>query len=220
MTHQQYYNRLMQNVPRPLLPDEPKPFESPRLRGPHLFLHEIGETVLFIMLIYCTVNIATIRYVVEGPSMAPNFESDQGIIVDRLVYLLSEPGRGDVVIFHNPENPQVDFIKRVIGLPGETVRIFIGRVYINGMLLDEPYIQEFCQNQRCDGTWQLGKDQYFVLGDNREHSYDGHSFGPIPRQLIVGQAWIRYWPPAEWGVIPHYTYGRIPAISLQTPERP
>ena len=93
--------------------------------------------------------------------------------------------------------------------PGETVQIREGRVYVNGAKLDEAYIAEFCR-AGCDGTWTLKNDEYFVLGDNRPNSFDSHSFGPIARSLIVGEAWIRYWPPQDVGVIQRPAYGVIP----------
>jgi signal peptidase I len=178
----------------------------PRLASRRSLLREALETLLLIVSIYCLVNLATARYVVEGASMAPNFSSDQFIIVSRLAYLLGSPSRGDVIVFHNPQDPSHDFIKRVIGLPGEAVQIADGKVYIDGAPLDEPYVAELCQNHRCDNTWTLDADHYFVLGDNRSHSHDGHSFGPLDRSLIIGKAWIRYWPPTDWGIIPHYDY--------------
>jgi signal peptidase I len=181
----------------------------PRLASRRSLPREILETLLLIASIYCIVNLATARYVVEGASMAPNFRTDQFIVVSRLAYLLGKPARGDVIVFHNPEDPAHDFIKRVIGLPGETVKTVNGKVYIDGVALDEPYVAELCRDQRCDGTWTLDADHYFVLGDNRSHSHDGHSFGPLDRSLIIGQAWIRYWPPSDWGIIPHYDYGPL-----------
>src|SRR5262249_30318833 len=127
--------------------------------------------------------------------------------------------RGDVIVLHDPGNPNQDFIKRVIGLPGEKVEIKKGRVYANGELLDEPYIAEFCTNG-CDGSWEIKAGQYFVLGDNRAHSYDGHSCGPVNRSLIVGQAWIRYWPLSDIGVIQHPRYAsKLPGIGQIQPTR-
>jgi signal peptidase I len=184
-----------------------KSLEHPRLRSRRSLFRETVETLLWVASIYCLVNLATARYVVEGSSMEPNFHNDQFIVVNRTAYLLGAPARGDVIVFHNPENPARDFIKRVIGLPGEQVVIRDGKVYINGILLNEPYVAELCQDRLCDGAWTIDTEHYFVLGDNRSHSHDGHSFGPLNRSLIIGQAWIRYWPPSAWSAIPHYDYG-------------
>jgi signal peptidase I len=92
-------------------------------------------------------------------------------------------------------------IKRVIGLPGERVTIRGGRVYIDGSLLDEPYVLDYCTSPSCDGEWQLGPDEYFVLGDNRRHSLDSHSFGPVQRAAIKGIARASYWPLYDAGLI-------------------
>jgi signal peptidase I len=181
----------------------------PRLASPRSLVREAFETMLLIVSIYCLVNLSTARYVVEGASMAPNFQTDQFIIVSRVAYLFGAPARGDVIVFHNPQDPSHDFIKRVIGLPGETVQILDGKAYINGAPIDEPYVAELCKNQVCDRTWTLDADHYIVLGDNRSHSHDSHSFGPLDRSLIIGKAWIRYWPPPDWSLIPHYDYGPL-----------
>jgi signal peptidase I len=191
-----------------------RPQISPRLYGLHRLSHtlrgvslrDVAETLFAVLMLYCMINLATARYVVEGASMEPTFRSDQFVVVNRLPYLLGSPARGDVIVFHNPENPSQDFIKRVIGLPGEMIRIEDGRVFVNEMPLEEPYIVERCGNHRCDGNWTVGPDQYFVLGDNRSHSRDGHNFGPVDRNLIIGLAWVRYWPPKDWGVITHQDF--------------
>ncbi len=193
---------------------------------------DILEIVALIVIIYTLVNLSTARAIVEGPSMQPNFYTGQLVIVNRFAYYFSQPQRGDVVVLNNPTDACKDFvknknvieipfltqtdtngqcedlIKRVVGLPGETIQIKEGRVYANGTLLDEPYIEKFC-TVGCDGTWHLGPDEYMVLGDNRTNSYDGHNFGPINRRLIVGQAWIRYWPLPVAGMIPHPAYGQV-----------
>jgi signal peptidase I len=134
--------------------------------------------------------------------MQPNFHTGQFLIVSRVNYLLGEPQRGDIVVFQYPLNPQEDYIKRVIGLPGETVEIRETLVYVNGALLDEPYINEPCTPTHCaDRVWELTTDEYFVMGDNRNHSSDSRAFGAVPQRLIIGEALIRYWPPQDWGFV-------------------
>ncbi len=206
-----------------------RPGLSPR-RG---LARDVLEIVALIVIIYTLVNLSTARAIVEGPSMQPNFYTGQLVIVNRFAYYFSGPARGDVVVLNNPSdsckdiarskavielpfltpstsNGQCeDLIKRVIGLPGETIEIEDGRVFVNDNMIEEPYIREFC-DRGCDGKWTLGPEQYFVLGDNRRNSYDSHQFGPINRHLIVGQAWIRYWPLQDAGMIPHPVYGPNP----------
>jgi signal peptidase I len=206
-----------------------RPGLSPR-RG---WWRDLLEIIALIVIIYTLVNLSTARAIVEGPSMQPSFYTGQLVIVNRFAYYFSEPQRGDVVVLNNPteacknvarsrgvieipflspstpSNSQCeDLIKRVIGLPGETIEIEDGRIFANDTLLEEPYIQSYC-NVGCDGKWTLGPDEYFVLGDNRRNSYDSHSFGAVKRSLIVGQAWIRYWPLQDAGIIPHPRYGPI-----------
>jgi len=203
----------------PVPAEEPVP-QHPPLRSRNTLLRDVVEIVLLVVTIYTLVNLATSRAVVEGASMKPNFATGQLVIINRFAYYFNSPARGDVIVLHNPRQDQEDFIKRVVGLPGETIQIKEGRVYANGTLLDEPYVEEFC-TAGCDGTWTLDNDHYFVLGDNRNHSYDSHSFGPIQRSLIVGQAWIRYWPLSDFEIINHPGYGQIskerPPLPTPTP---
>jgi len=155
-----------------------------------------------VALIYTLVNLASARFVVDGPSMQPNFATGQFVIVSRVNYLLTDPQRGDVVVFHYPGDPTQDYIKRVIGLPGDTVEIRDTFVYVNGKELNETYINEPCSVNTCrNSSWTLGSDQFFMMGDNRNHSSDSRFFGPVERHFIVGKALIRYWPPQDWGII-------------------
>jgi signal peptidase I len=185
---------ILTGVPQPDIQREPS------------FFRELVETVLLIAAIYAFVNLATARFVVDGHSMLPNFTTDQFIIVSRLSYIVGEPKRGDVVVFHYPLQDDRDFIKRIIGLPGETVTILDGKVYINDKLIEEPYITNWCRSKSCDGTWEIGPDDYFVLGDNRGASKDSQDFGPVGRKYIVGRAFVRYWPLQDIGLIDHWDY--------------
>lgn len=170
-------------------------------------LREIAETVVLIAVIFTLVNLACARFVVDGPSMQPNFHTGQFIIVSRVNYLLGNPHRGEVVVFHYPNNPTQDYIKRVVGLPGDTVEIRDTLVYVNGDLLNEPYINEPCQPSSCrNNSWTLGEDEYFMMGDNRNNSRDSRVFGPITKNRIIGEAIIRYWPPQDWGIVTRYRF--------------
>lgn len=160
---------------------------------------ELLETLLLVGAVYLATTLLTARFVVEGPSMQPNLETGQFLVVDRTRYLRQEPEYGDLVVFHYPQNPTDDYVKRVVGLPGDTVVFKDAQLYVNDVAVREPYINEPCHPERCeDARWTLGTDEFFVMGDNRNYSQDSRTFGPVPRRLIIGEAWLRYWPPAEW----------------------
>jgi signal peptidase I len=177
-------------------------YPRPKLRrqGFASFAREILETLVLVVAIYSLVRLATASFMVVGPSMQPNFYDYQFLLVSRVNYLLGNPARGDIIVFHYPRDPEQDYIKRVIGVPGDTVEIHDEQVYVNGVALSEPYINEPCRT--CStGSWTLGPDQFFVMGDNRNHSSDSRYFGLVDRHFIVGQALIRYWPPGNWGIV-------------------
>jgi len=163
-------------------------------------LRELLQLVLIVIVVRLSMDTLLPRYVVDGASMEPTFSTSERVIVDRVTMLLGGPSRGDVVVLDSPRQDEL-LIKRVIGLPGETVTLREGRVYVNGQLLEEPYVAEFCTSRSCNGTWELGSDEYFVLGDNRSHSLDSHSFGPVQRGAIKGVARLRYWPPDELDIL-------------------
>lgn len=200
----------------PLTPTETR--SAPGLVSRRSVWRDAIEILVLIAIIYTLVNLATTRYEVVGDSMLPNFFTGEHVIVNRFAYYFGGPARGDVIVMIDPRDHSLNFIKRMIGLPGETVQIKEGRVYVNGTLLDEPYIHEFCA-VNCDGEWKLKSDEYFVLGDNRPVSFDSHILGPVQRNLIVGQAWILYWPINDIGVISRPTYSPIsPSLPSGTPS--
>ena len=167
-------------------------------------LREIVDTALLMLLIFIVVRVAVHTFRIEGISMEPNLHDGQYLIVNKLVYYLHPPQRGDIVVFHYPRNPRRDFIKRVIGLPGEKVEIRGEHIFINDKELGEPYAVH--KGNYAWGPQVMGPDEYFVLGDNRNSSSDSHNWGPVPRDDIIGKAWISYWPPNYWGFVPHYSY--------------
>jgi signal peptidase I len=181
-----------------------------RARG---FAREVLETLILIGAIYALVNLATVRFIVEGPSMQPNFHTGQVLVISRMAYLFGNPTRGDIVVFNPPNKPpdEPPYIKRVIGTPGDTVEIRDAKVYVNGQMLDEPYINEPCQPSSCQAAkWELGPNEYFVMGDNRNHSQDSRAFGKVTRDRIIGEALIRYWPPPDWGIVNRIAYPDSP----------
>jgi signal peptidase I len=179
------------------LADDLAPYPKKRPGG---FFNELARTVLLVLVIYLAANLTIPRYEVEGHSMEPNFHDQDRIVVSRLSYWLGEPQRGDVVVLDL--DGQTDLLKRIIGLPGERVQIIEGQVYINGAAIHEPYVAALCATYSCrDREWVLADDEYFVLGDNRNHSRDSHDFGPINRSQIVGKVVLSYWPPTDWSII-------------------
>ncbi|MBN2084334.1 MAG: signal peptidase I [Anaerolineales bacterium] len=172
----------------------PTQTDGSRLRA---IVTEVLQTIVLAGVFYFVISLLTARVVVEGPSMRPTLLSGEWIVVNRLTYRIGSPQRGDVIVFLPPTNAQTDdLIKRVIGLPGETVGIRDGLVWINGAPLEEAYVSGTTYP---DNEWQLGENALFVMGDNRPISLDSRSFGPINLSEVVGKAWLIYWPPGEWG---------------------
>jgi len=137
--------------------------------------------------------------------MEPGLHEGQRLLVNKVVYRFHEPERGDIVIFRPPGDPEATpYIKRIIGLPGDTVRVKDGKVYINDSPLDEPYIKG-PPSYRFSGT-KVPEDNYFVLGDNRNNSNDSHNGWTVPRQNMLGKAWLSVWPPQAWGLAPNHTW--------------
>ena len=174
----------------------------PAIRLPGIW-REGFDLLAMVVLVFVLVELAIPRFMVEGRSMQPNFQDGQRLIVSRVHYLFGNPGRGDIVVFNSPRNPDGEpLIKRVIGLPGETVEIREQMVYVNGVPLEEPYINEPCTPSHCrDNMWELGTDEYFFMGDNRNHSNDSRRFGPVNYENIIGETLICYWPPSNWGIV-------------------
>lgn len=148
-------------------------------------------------------------FIVSGASMDNTFESGQYLIVDQVSYYFEEPKRGEVVIFRYPKDPSKFFIKRVIGLPGDTVTIensivtITSETYPDGFVLDEPYIKSMDAPQNLDET--LGEREYFVMGDNRDESSDSRSWGVLQEERIVGRAFLRLFPPSQLEYLPGAT---------------
>jgi signal peptidase I len=149
--------------------------------------------------------IAEARYI-PSESMLPTLQVNDHLVVEKLSYRFNDPERGDIIVFMPREELQQQnpsfrnaFIKRVIGLPGETVEVFGGRVYVNGVALDEPYTA--AAPSYVWGPAVVPDDAYLVLGDNRNNSLDSHFWGYVPRQNIIGRAAVRFWPPDRIGTI-------------------
>lgn len=174
-------------------------------------LREVISTLLVALLIFLGVQVTVESRVVEGLSMEPSLHNDQRVLVIKASYWFGDPQRGDVIIFDHPEDPGRTIIKRVIALPGEEVEIKDGQVYITDInddtfILDEPYINE--EPNYTYGPRVVPEDEYFVLGDNRNHSTDSHSWGMLPGDNVIGEAWLLYWPLSEWHLISGWCYSQ------------
>ena len=139
---------------------------------------------------------------VEGTSMMPLISDQERIFINKFVYRFEPIGRGDVVVFWYPLDRSKSFIKRVVGLPGDTVEIREGQVYLNGVLLQEPYIPPESDDFGTYSPTHVPKGEYFVMGDHRTSSNDSRIFGPVPRKFIYGKAVFAYWPVDHFGSIP------------------
>ncbi|MFW6115578.1 MAG: signal peptidase I [Chloroflexota bacterium] len=189
-------------------PDREARFQ-PRVSKGRSLLRELVETALLALIVFLVLNTLTGRFQVRGSSMEPTLQNGQYLVISKLAYWLGPPERGDIVVFHPPTGVSDDYIKRIVGLPGEQIRIEGGEIRVDGVLLEEGYVIE---QGPYSGTWKLGAQEYFVLGDNRGNSSDSHTWGTLPRENIIGKAWLSYWPPEAWGLIDHEDF--------PTPSRP
>ena len=164
------------------------------------FFLDIIETLILAVVLFFGINAISARVRVDGFSMRPTLDDGEFVLVSKLNYKLSNVQRGDIIVFHFPLDPQQELIKRVIGLPGDTVQIKDGKVSVNGQVLDEPYIAEA---PRYGSQWEVPADMLFVLGDNRNDSSDSHAWGFLPYENVVGKAVLIYWPPPLWKLIEH-----------------
>jgi signal peptidase I len=164
----------------------------------HSWLRDIVVSVLasafIFMFLYNPVR-------VEGTSMQPELRDQDRLFIDRFFFRFEKIERGDVVVFHYPRDPEKSYIKRVIGLPGDTVSIRQGRVFINNQPIDEPYVPRRYRDTRSMAELVVPPDEYFVMGDHRSISSDSRDFGPVDRDLIYGKAAFIYWPADNMGVV-------------------
>jgi signal peptidase I len=198
-------------------PTASEPTETNQPATIWLLLRELLETIVLSLVIFLLIRVVIQNYRIESHSMEPNFREGQFILVNKLAFKFGEPSRGEVIVFHNPGNIEEDYIKRVIGLPGDVVEVRDQTVYVNGQVLAEPYATNpFRDNY---GPEVVPDDHLFVMGDNRGNSSDSRRIGSIPEELIVGQAWLRVWPFDKWGFITHYQLepGQPAGVSQSAP---
>lgn len=185
------------------------------------FVWELAQTVVLALIIFFAMRAVVQNFKVEGTSMEPTLHHNQFLVINKATYarvdgtplerlfvggdraggapvfLFGPPVKGDIVVFRFPGQPEKDFIKRIIAVPGDAVEIRGGRVYLNGMPVEEPYT-------RGGATYDaparmVPEGYYFVLGDNRPNSSDSHVWGFVPVSHLIGKAWFAYWPPSDWG---------------------
>lgn len=194
---------------------QPAPEVTPARQEWKQFLREILETVGLAVILFLVINVISARVRVEGYSMLPTLDNGEYVLISRLSYILGGYQRGDIIVFRPPMYPDApfwqrlfglpgfadnyeDYIKRIIGLPGDTVRIANGTVYINDVPLIEPYI---VAPPDYSNEWTVPEGQLFVLGDNRNNSADSHAWGFLPEENVLGKALVVYWPFAHFTII-------------------
>jgi len=171
-------------------------------------LREVVITILIAVAVFALLRFTVQSYTVVMSSMKPTFEEGECIMVNKMSYRSSGPQRGDVIVFNPPFDSQFPFIKRVIGLPGETVEVKDGKVFIDGIPLEEDeYIMEPPDEPM--PAQEIPENEYFVLGDNRTNSNDSRNNWMVPRDNIIGKAWFTYWPPSRLSVVKHYSYPEL-----------
>jgi len=211
--------------------DGPRKSASSVTRG----LAEISRTLLLAAIVFVGARTVVLPFEVEGASMTPNLHDHERVLVNRTVYFhfdldrlinwipgvsagsdhdfypFHQPQRGDVVVLNPPLTSPQPYIKRIVGLPGESIEFRDGYVYVNGQKLDEPYIKGAITDCRGVPYCKIDKipDGYvYVLGDNRNNSQDSRVFGPVKIENIIGKAWFSNWPLTDVGIIPHYDYAK------------
>lgn len=171
------------------------------------FFLDIIEVVVFAIAIFLFIYLLVMQpHRIKGSSMIPNFQDGEYLLSDKISYRLREPKRGDVIVFEAPGAKGDEFIKRIIGTPGDTVSVKDGKVYVNGQLLQETYLPADLKTSggtflKEGGEVTIPNDYYFVLGDNRPFSSDSRAWGLVAKSKITGRAWFIYWPPEAFGTV-------------------
>ncbi len=188
----------MENFQSEIIPEPGEPGQE----GSHWLrnLLDIVETLVIALVLFAGINTISARIRVDGHSMEPTLHTGEFVIVNKLAYKFGSVNIGDVIVFHPPNNPTEEYIKRVIGLPGDHVVIKDGEVMVNDQVLEEPYIYAAPGYQT---DLIVDDNGLFVLGDNRNNSSDSHSWGTVPMENVIGKAVVIYWPPQNWGLINH-----------------
>ncbi len=167
------------------------------------FIREVIETITLTLLVLFIIHGIVQSFRIDGPSMEPTFATNEYVLVNKTAYLFHTPQRGDVIAFRYPLDIHKSFIKRVVAIPGDTIQITNTTVRVNGTLLHEPYASSNVDTY--EHTWILGQGQFFVMGDNRENSFDSRSWGPLEQSYIIGKVIAVYWPFPNWSFVNTYS---------------
>ena len=201
------YNALRKNIGgfvlefTPLEEDSLDPGEpSQESQSVKRFFVDLLETIILAVVLFFAINAVSARVRVDGFSMVPTLQNGEYVLVNRLAYRTKLPERGDIIVFQSTQANDLDLIKRVIGVPGDTVTISGGMVEVNGQVLNEPYI---AAAPVYNGEWSVPEGNLFVLGDNRNDLSDSHAWGLLPIENVIGKAILIYWPIPEWNLIDH-----------------
>lgn len=178
-------------------------WSAPRERQGATLAREFAETLALIVFIFFGIRAVVQNFRIEGQSMEPTLHTEQYVLVNKLAYRgFGEPQRGDIVVFNAWDRAgDKDFIKRIIGVPGDVVEIKDGTVFVGDDVLDEPYLDPPVTHGTY-GPISLGDDEFYALGDNRGNSSDSRNYGVLPGEQLIGKAWFTYWPPDQIMVVP------------------
>lgn len=215
--------------------NEPKPasealndleFKNEPVKDFFYFVWDLFKTGVIVFLIAFSIRYFLIQpFIVEGGSMLPNFVDQEYLLAEKLSYIVSDPKRGDVVIFKPPNSPTQNYIKRIIGLPGDTISISENQITIknddnsSGQIISEPYIPDDFQtltSKKDEFKLTLGENSYFVMGDNREHSSDSREWGILPRTNMIGRAWLTIKPLEKFGTHKRLEYTGLKTSSIKS----
>jgi signal peptidase I len=175
------------------------PPEEPNQAGFRRYTKDILEVAVISLLLFFSINAVSARIRVESVSMQPTLFAGNFVVINKLAYQFGEPERGDIVVFEYPPDPNQDpYIKRVIGLPGESLEIADGKVSVNGISIQEPYL---ISDTPQGGSWKVPDGALFVMGDNRKNSSDSRTWGFVPLENVLGKALVVYWPPDQWELL-------------------
>jgi len=172
-------------------------------------LREIIETITLTLLMFLIIRFAVQNFRVDGMSMEPTLHNQEYILVNKAAYVFHAPHRGDVIVFEYPPDPQVDYVKRIIAIPGDVISVVGEKVTVDGVTLREPYVNPSDPFNPFPPIYNhtIPANQYFVMGDNRGNSSDSRQWGYVPRQNIIGQATFVYWPfdGGNFGLLPDFS---------------